>query len=134
MTPFNNKDYSYLQKKLESGLGPVGKNVTKPCFQRFTFQKGMQDTTKQGLQKETNLMHSNLQSPRLKRPDWGNYSTFRGFGRFGRIQNCIGELRSINNVAYKIQYLTTFFILGPQDNIYKQVEKTDYPRQASPAD
>ena len=35
-------------------------------------------------------------------------------------------MKPISNIAYQIQYLTIFFILGLQENIYKQVKKTYY--------
>ena len=35
-------------------------------------------------------------------------------------------MKSINNVIYSTQYLTIFFILDLQENIYKQVKKTYY--------
>ena len=38
----------------------------------------------------------------------------------------IPEMKPISNIAYQIQYLTIFFILDLQENIYKKVKKTYY--------
>ena len=47
---------------------------------------------------------------------------------FGRISIFMWEFRSMSNIVYYwIQYLAICFILDLQENIYKQVEKTDYP-------
>ena len=37
------------------------------------------------------------------------------------------EFRSISNIVYWIQYLTIYFILDLQENIYTSVPKTHYP-------
>ena len=38
----------------------------------------------------------------------------------------IPEMKPISNIAYQIQYLTIFFILDLQENIYTKVKKTYY--------
>ena len=36
-------------------------------------------------------------------------------------------MKPISNIVYQMQYLTIFLILDLQENMYRNVQKTDYP-------
>ena len=64
---------------------------------------------------------------------WDNYKYLYKFWPIWENSKIYVGIAVHKQCSLLTQYLTIFFILDLQENIYKQIEKTDYPGPASAA-